>query len=104
MAMLAAACFENPAVYKPDQERDSTEGDLPVNFNLEYAPHDHEHSRSDHKKPDPRGPLFQQHLQRLIRKVQRHVYRLLFRSIPNRGAKEVDLSKLRNNQDHSKKR
>jgi hypothetical protein len=79
-------------------------GNSHVNFDLEYAPHNHEHRRLDHKKPDPKGPLFQHDLQRLIRKFQRQVHLVLFRSIPNRGTKEVDLSKLRNHQVHDEKR
>jgi hypothetical protein len=76
--------------------------DLPVNLNLERIPHNH--TRLDHTKSDPRGKMVEQYLQRLIQKIKRNVYRVVFRSIPNRGAREVDLSKLRNNQVHDEKR
>jgi hypothetical protein len=104
VALTAAARSENPAPQEINPEYDSMKGNSPVNINPQYAPHNHEHRRLDHKKSDSKGPLFQYHLQRLIRKFQRQVYRVLFRSIPNRGTKEVDLSKLRNNQVHDEKR
>jgi hypothetical protein len=103
-ALTAAARSENPAPQEINPEYDFMKGNSHVNFDLEYAPRNHEHRQLDHKKSDPKGPLFQHYLQRLIRKFQRQVYRVLFRSIPNRGTKEVDLSKLRNNQVHDDKR
>jgi hypothetical protein len=75
-----------------------------VNFDLEYASSNHEQRRVDHENSVSRGPLFEQFLQRMFRKVRRYVYRVLFRSIPNRAAKDVDLSKLRNKQAHDKER
>jgi hypothetical protein len=101
VALPAAARSENPARQEINPGCDSTKEDSPVNINPQYAPH--EHRRLDHKKSDPKGPLFQHYLQRLIRKFQRQVYRVLFRSIPNRGAGEVDLSKLQNKQVHDEK-
>jgi hypothetical protein len=103
VALTAAARSENPARQEINPGCESTKEDSPVNINPQYAPHNHEHRRLEHKKSDPKGPMFQHHLQRLIRKFQRQMYRVLFRSVPNRGIKEVDLSKLRNNQVHDEK-
>ena len=104
MAVLTAAARSEKFVPQTDPECDSTKGDSSVNINPQYAPRNRDHRRLDNKKPEPKELIFQRHLQRLIRKIQRQVYRVLFRAIPNRGAKEVDLSKLRNNRPHDKKR